>query len=1671
MSIDDSRGFDLLDRLAEEFADRYRRGERPSLSEYIERYPHLADDIRGFFPALVRVEQVEEICQEGHETAAEPLPVSQVGDYRIIREIGHGGMGVVYEAEQISLGRRVALKVLPWQVAKDRTTLERFRREARASARLHHSNIVPVFEVGQEGDIRYYAMQFIHGQSLDAVIDELRRLRGRSPVERGGRPAAAEPATSRRADSHLRRASAGTEVALSLLSGRFEHRTEIGPNLPTDDPSNRSDLSNPSTGLATGPITQGADEPGQPEPVATTAHDSSAVMPGGAQLSSVEMRHRAFHRAVAQIGRQAALALAYAHPRGITHRDIKPSNLLLDTEGVVWVSDFGLASVDDDSVLTRTGDVLGTFRYMAPERFRGKGDVRADIYSLGLTLYELLLLRPAFDAPDRMSLCEQIETVEPPRPRSIDSRVPRDLETIVLKAIEKDPRARYATADAMAEDLRRFLVDEPIHARRVAAHERCIRWARRNPAIAVLGGVLTAVLIGATLASVLAARRMAALADINQNTAQREHASRLNALAAQKRAETDRQDADRQRERAERNLYIARIGQAASALRLYDAATARGLLDLCRPRTGELDQRGWEWQYLHQWCHPALRTLTLPQGAQSRSVAVSPDGRLLAVGCWDPDAITARAAFAPVSVHLISLPDGRGRMVLNGHNLAVCDVAFRPDGRRLATLGYDGTMRVWDTETGRPIRTLSLETRPGQFDPGLSWSPDGRWLAGAAAGVARIWDPETGREPTRIDESVNSVAWSPDGSRIALCLHDTPGLALYRWDAQAERVRGPAFKQSGKLRACCWSPDGRRLAELWWLSVEKREAPGRLTIRDVSNGKPVFEAFLPAVPNVIAFSRDGTCVATGGEEEAVRIFDVKSGQEQAALFTGANQVSGLAFSADSRRLHAAGWGIGGIKLLDPDRDPRVRHIPMRDNQIGALAFDRHGLRIFNAHWRVGQLSTLDPHDRTVVFDRALPVSDARLWPRGDFAFSPDGGQLAAPTRGDRTVVGVWDVALAETVAELRGSGEPVTAVAYRPDKRMLATAAFRVPSPRSIVTLWDLASGHVIRTFEMGPTVVWALAFSDDGRKVAAGGGMKDGPGWVTAWDVESGTRLGALDRLGVIMSVAFRPDGSRIAVADFGHSQVHLWDLAAGTLITHPGPAQVCCVRFTPDGMRLAVLGYDGNVHLADAQTGDDVLVLQTFSPPAGGGGYTPRIAFSPDGSRIAANALHDVVNVWDVGPASGLAVEPATSDVAGWLCRGRALAESGDDAGAESAWARARDIKGRARDASPWIEHAAWLYRRGDSAQARDVLARVMDQLPDDRGQWADLAWLLGRLGWTEGAAMARTRLERRLARAPDDEVAVAGLTELSLKSNLYAGWTTLRPDVIRSAEGSTLTALPDGSVLASGLTPMVDTYTIETAAAVAPIAGLRLEALTHPSLPHSGPGRAEVLGDFVLDEIRLSAILEPKAVRRIPLIHARADHAAEWENLHGVSGALDVDRTTGWSISPRLGADHWAVFRVAEPFRATTGTRLRIELSFRSRYAMFTLGRFRLSVTDRPLSLFEPSVAEIRDSRTRLGAVYVLRGEWALAAAVLERSAARPQASALDGFLLALARHHLGRHSEARSACDRALVRLGSDQADDATRLVAVEALLTIRGLNLDEAESLVLDAVFPAEPFAR
>jgi serine/threonine protein kinase len=490
----------VIDVIAEEFVERYRRGERPAISEYEARYPEQAEAIRDLFPALVVMERLKPASRpvptsDQAQCASEVASLGRLGDYRIVREVGRGGMGIVYEAVQESLGRKVALKVLPKQLVGDESRQARFDREARAAARLHHTNIVPVFGVGQECGLHYYAMQYIHGLGLDEVLRELRRLKspGQEPssAKNGSRvPVAEEP-----------RQAVTITLTQALITGQFEAGANASESPPAVDlPSQPAGAGNGASDTAKDRVSQ------------TLRLSDSLSLPGAALSGKSGPGRGNFWQSVARMGVQVSEALHYAHEQGVLHRDVKPSNLLLDTRGTVWVTDFGLAKADDQQDLTQTGDVVGTLRYMAPEMFSGKADRRSDVYSLGLTLYELLALRPAFDEADRGRLIRLVLNETPPRLRTLDPSIPRDLETILHKAIDREPSHRYATAQDLADDLKRFLSDEPIRARRISLATRFSRWCKRNPAVASLTSAIAILLLvatGVSLAAAMIFQRMA----------------------------------------------------------------------------------------------------------------------------------------------------------------------------------------------------------------------------------------------------------------------------------------------------------------------------------------------------------------------------------------------------------------------------------------------------------------------------------------------------------------------------------------------------------------------------------------------------------------------------------------------------------------------------------------------------------------------------------------------------------------------------------------------------------------------------------------------------------------------------------------------------------------------------------------------------------------------------------------------------------------------------------------------------------------------------------------------------------------------------------------------------------------------------------------------------------
>ncbi len=493
--IEPDENRDPLEVVAAEFAERLRRGESPSIADYAARHPELASDIEELFPTIAVMERLK-LHQEEQSAPRASLggvKLERLGDFRIVGEIGRGGMGIVYEAFQESLNRHVAVKVLPRQSLLDPKQLQRFRREAQTAARLHHTNIVPVFGVGEHEGFHYIVMQLIRGVGLDGVLNRLRS------IEAGGADAAGEAA----ADST--RGNEATRLARAMLTGQFDSDA-ASPN--------SAGVKNKTGNEATDVFTRTGAAPAEGPSIAadavvdcrkdtfkTDSEDRLKTYPTAVRGGPRQLR-AAYWRSVAQIGRQVAEALQYAHAHHTLHRDIKPANLLLDAQGVVWITDFGLAKAMEHDNVTQADGLVGTLGYMAPELFSGQGDAKSDIYSLGLTLYELLTLRPAYTDRDRGSLIAKIARDEPVRPRKFDPGIPRDLETIVLKAIAREPSRRYQTAGELAGDLECFIEDRPIHARRVSAAERLWRWARRNRALAGLAAsvsvllVLTAIVTG-----------------------------------------------------------------------------------------------------------------------------------------------------------------------------------------------------------------------------------------------------------------------------------------------------------------------------------------------------------------------------------------------------------------------------------------------------------------------------------------------------------------------------------------------------------------------------------------------------------------------------------------------------------------------------------------------------------------------------------------------------------------------------------------------------------------------------------------------------------------------------------------------------------------------------------------------------------------------------------------------------------------------------------------------------------------------------------------------------------------------------------------------------------------------------------------------------------------------
>ncbi len=1021
----------MLDGLAEEFVERTRRGERPSITEYTRLHPEHAEGIRNIFPLLDAMETAK---------TDNALVGTRVGPYEIVREIGRGGMGVVYEAVQTDLGRRVALKVLPIQATLDSRFLERFRLEAQAAARLKHASIVPVIGYGTDGDLHYYSMQYIEGRGLDEVVAELRA------DEQAGR----------------------------------------------------------------------------------------------------ETRTRDDYRRIARIGLQLADAMAHAHAQGILHRDLKPTNVILDADEHAWITDFGLCHQTDSEGLTRTGDVVGTFRYMPPERFSGVSDVRGDLYGIGITLYELLTRKRAYEGDDPATLAARIPQQEPPRPRSVEPRVPNELDLIVRKAMAHDPAQRYTTAEALARDLRAFLRNQPIAARAPTFGYFLRKLVSRHRTVTATVCVALAVLLASTIWYV--------------------------------------RDLQHKEARALRGQYDASVSAASAALSNSAVYQAASLLE-----EAPEDLRNWEWHHLRSRLHSELRTFeSIPN--RVASLSISPNGKRLATGFdkkvlvhdYESGTLLATLSIEAPAARLAWSPDGRRLAVGTWTGLEVWNwpeaeqlyrvtpgdhrnVAFADGGRTIVAAVVQGRIVRYDASNGDVIESRELAHRivgmacdhpavPGhiaigtvdgdvsvrRLDTGeLLWHArvaresalhlmfsTPRRLISAGDGKLLVWDAPSGQllGTFGIGGLVGPLTRDPLGRR--LLVHTEAAILVI--DPETGRTRRTLSGRAVGHRAVV-HPDGRRLVlgaesgqlHEWYLGDE---------------GDPwVLERHMDDIITMDVHP-GGRFIASGGFGGVLRVWDLDAGKLAYTRMSHHSQLESVRYSPDGVWLATAGLD-GEIQVRRADAAGLTSRWQAAEQGAIRLAFlpEARGLVSYGRDGRVAVWSI--PEGKLLRSEAA-----SKHW--GDYeggfpqvAVSPDGRFIACnQPHGRIAVLDSRSLAVRHAIA---AHEKPITGLDFHPHEPVLVSAShdrsLRLWSPETGASLGRHEPGGVELARDIGFN---GVAYSPDGSRLATGSFR----GALTIWDAEEIRPITSMDAVGWIAALRFTPDGSRLIT---GHSggRLRIWD------------------------------------------------------------------------------------------------------------------------------------------------------------------------------------------------------------------------------------------------------------------------------------------------------------------------------------------------------------------------------------------------------------------------------------------------------------------------------------------------------------------------------------------------
>jgi serine/threonine protein kinase/WD40 repeat protein len=1196
-----------IEQLTEEFMDRLRRGDRPSISEYIRDNATLAAEIRDVFPALAMLERLGSPPADSGQLPVNTPTLEQLGEYRILREVGRGGMGIVYEAVQEPLGRHVALKVLPLHLAGDPVFLERFGREARAAACLHHTNIVPVFDVGQYDGIHFYTMQFIQGQGLDQVIAEIIRLR-KEPA------AALEPQgngqSSRRA-TITPRAAISRQVAHSLLSGRFEQLAAEASAESATENSQRTvvPLDRPVTNVSR-QVDNSMDRDGDLHQAgAAMAQGSSVRLPGQAALSDSSSAGQHYYRSIARVGLQVAEALGYMHSQGLLHRDIKPSNLLLDTHGVVWITDLGLAREDESAALTRTGDVVGTVRYMAPERFRGKSAASSDVYSLGMTLYELSALRSAFDESDRGRLIYEIASKDPAPPRTYDPRVPRDLETIVLKAIDREPARRYQSADALADDLRSFIDDRPILARRSGVLERGWRFCRRNRLVASLAASLAALLVVVAVAGSIAALVFRDEANDLQQEQTKSTQRLYDALFA--RAQSGRWSG-RMGQRFESLRALAESANLGPALKWDDeqklllrneaiACLILPDLQLAQPvhrlpqgtfslafdanlkRYAASDQNG----NLHL-CRTAdhVELVRLPGAGDRAHVArFSPGDRFLAAKYHDNLPLVARVWDLLAKKVAWESPGG--------------DFDFSPDGSRFALVTPDGAIQLFDLHSQRALKRLPVEP-PCEV---VRFQPHGDLLAVCSTPSAdvRVIDVESGKvvKTFQHPREVLFVNWDPTGKLLACACSDFLG---YIWDVESGERQVVLRGHQAELMGAYFSHTGPFLASVSWDQTTR--------LWDSRTGRPL----ISADGELLAFSADDRRLAfrgkSGSGADDVRVFEFARGDECRTLQEVERREKGpnhVDISPDNRLLVSC--GPDGVWVWDIATGERAAVINDGRKSLGfnsTALFHPNGTSVLTTidhgiyRWPIKRFR--EAGRLHVSIGPPQPLSDFRG--DGPACLDRDGRTLAT-IRGEEAYV----ITLDQASQPVRPAGHAeMPRIAINPNAKSVTRSIWHLDQASQPVRL----AGHAGMA---------RIAISPDGKLVATG--TWHGLG-VVLWDAKAGKKVRDLFPEAASATVAFSPDGKWLVSG--ANDIFRIWRVGRWDYHDISG-AFPNLIAFSDDGETMAVSYSQSAVRLVNPDTGATFAELEPQNPQ-----LMSWLRFSPDGTRLAVACSTHLIQLWDL-------------------------------------------------------------------------------------------------------------------------------------------------------------------------------------------------------------------------------------------------------------------------------------------------------------------------------------------------------------------------------------------------------------------------------------------------------